>query len=207
MFETSKSMLRRTYDQRFATRYFIGDGIDVGAGPDSLGKYLRLFPLMKSVKGWDLNDGDAMQLDSVADNTYDFVHSSHCLEHLIDPVIALRNWVRVCKPGGHLVIVVPDEDLYEQGVWPSTFNPDHKWTFTTGKRTSWSPRSVNLAHLLEPVLDQVTILRTELLDMAFFYGLQRIDQTGFISGECAIEMVLRRNTADDMARHGRYPVA
>jgi hypothetical protein len=25
---------------------------------------------------------------------------------------------------------VPDEDLYEQGVFPSTFNADHKWTFT-----------------------------------------------------------------------------
>jgi hypothetical protein len=44
-------------------------------------------------------------------------------------------------------VIVPDEDLYEQGVWPSRFNPDHKWTFTIAKHTSWSPVSVNLLDL------------------------------------------------------------
>ena len=40
---------------------------------------------------------------------------------------------------------VPDEDLYEQGQFPSTYNVDHKWTFTILKTTSWSPCSLNLA--------------------------------------------------------------
>src|SRR6185312_3014562 len=59
------------------------------------------------------------------------------------------------KRGGHLVISVPDEDLYEQGVWPSTFNTDHKITFTLSKKTSWSPVSVNVFSLLSQFSDQV----------------------------------------------------
>ncbi|NDE18079.1 hypothetical protein EBZ80_24485, partial [bacterium] len=51
------------------------------------------------------------------------------------------------KPGGHLFFIVPDEDLYEQGVFPSRFNPDHKATFTISKTRSWSPRSYNVLDL------------------------------------------------------------
>lgn len=194
MHETSKSLIRRSYDKRFATRWLIGDGIDIGAGPDSIGNYAQMFPAIRSVKAWDMPDGDAMLMDSVADATYDFVHSSHCLEHLVDPALALKHWVRICKPGGHLLILVPDEDLYEQGVWPSTFNTDHKWTFTIGKASSWSPRSINLLTLLQTVWETVDVLKVELLDNGFFYAAPRFDQTLTLVGECAIEIVLRRRT-------------
>ena len=42
---------------------------------------------------------------------------------------ALEQWWQLVKPGGAMVIVVPDEDLYEQGAWPSLFNRDHSATF------------------------------------------------------------------------------
>ena len=128
MHETSKSILRRIFDQRFATRCLVGDGIDICAGADPVGNYGPLFPLVRSVRPWDVPDGDAMLMARVADASLDFVHSSHCQEHLADPYTALFHWIRICRPGGHLIVVVPDEDLYEQGVFPSTFNPDHKWT-------------------------------------------------------------------------------
>src|SRR3546814_12230808 len=60
----------------------------------------------------------------------------------------LRNWFRILKPGGHLIVTVPDEDLYEQGIFPSAYNPDHKWTFTIWKAASWSPKSRNLIDLV-----------------------------------------------------------
>jgi hypothetical protein len=60
----------------------------------------------------------------------------------------LGNWIRVVRPGGHLVVSVQDEDLYEQGVWPSRFNDDHKVSFTLCKHHSWSPVSVNVFDLL-----------------------------------------------------------
>src|SRR5689334_10588480 len=110
MWEASKAVMRRLHDSRFATRYFVGHGIDIGAGTDTLCQYSEQFPLMMGCRAWDLKDGDAQLLESVADNSLDFVHSSHCLEHMRDPLEALQNWLRVLKPGGHAVVTVPDED-------------------------------------------------------------------------------------------------
>ena len=71
--------------------------------------------MMSSIRTWDWEDGDAQFLASVADASLDFVHSSHCLEHLVDPAEGLNNWVRVVREGGYVIVTVPDEDLYEQG--------------------------------------------------------------------------------------------
>ena len=144
MKECSKSITRRLASPNFLRRYFVGEGLDIGGRPDPLSLYVELFPLMRTARTWDLEDGDAQFLDGVEDQTYDFVHSSHCLEHMRDPHEGLRNWFRVLRPGGHLVVTAPDEDLYEQGAFPSTFNRDHKWTFTIHKPSSWSPKSVNI---------------------------------------------------------------
>lgn len=95
MNECGKSMLRRVHDARFATRYFVGDGIDVGADEDSLQYYAGLFPLMRSCRAWEWNDGDGDELPGVPDGSLDFVHASHSLKHLDDPREALRNWARV----------------------------------------------------------------------------------------------------------------
>jgi len=81
----SLSMQRRTLDSRFARRYFVGHGIDVGGGNDSLDQFVELFPLIKNVFVYDKAQCDAQKLDNVDDAAFDFLFSSHCLEHLYDP--------------------------------------------------------------------------------------------------------------------------
>jgi ubiquinone/menaquinone biosynthesis C-methylase UbiE len=104
MYETSKSAKRRYYSGNFSNKYFVGHGIDIGGKPDSLGQYSEIFSKMQSVIVWDLEDGDAQYMKGVEDNTFDFVHSSHCLEHMLDVKEALKNWIRILKPGGYLII-------------------------------------------------------------------------------------------------------
>jgi len=204
MFETSKAVMRRLHDSRFATRYFVGRGIDIGAGDDALGQYGELIPLMVECRAWDLQDGDAQLLAGVPDNAFDFAHASHCLEHMRDPREALKNWLRAVRPGGHLVVLVPDEDLYEQGVFPSTFNIDHKWTFTLHKAKSWSAKSVNVLALLGEFADRAQTVKVELLDAAFRFGVGRLDQTMTPIAESAIEFVLRKPLPVELKRGGRY---
>lgn len=187
--ECQKSILRRLHDPAFHQLYFVGDGIDIGGGYDGLDNYTKLFPRIRSVKNWDVKDGDAQLMQGVRDETFDFVHSSHCLEHMRDPLEAMVNWWRILKRGGHLVVMVPDEDLYEQGVFPSTFNSDHKRTFTIYKASSWSPVSINVLDLIRR--PDAAVLSCRLLESTFIRGLPRCDQTQ-AAGECAIEFVLRR---------------
>lgn len=205
MHELSKSIARRMADPNFINHYFVGHGIDIGGKPDPLAQYQEQFPRMASVRIWDLNDGDAQYLAGIADDTYDFVHSSHCLEHLRDPFEGLGHWFRVVKPGGYLVALIPDEDLYEQGVFPSTFNRDHKWTFTLYKEHSWSPRSVNVLDLIRHLGAAADIQYLRQLNASFRFSARRMDQTLTPIGECAIEFVVRKRPAGELARGGRLP--
>ncbi len=192
MRECSKAIPRRLAQANFARRYFVGDGVDIGGAPDPLALYAGLFPLLRTVRTWDIEDGDAQYMAGVADGTYDFVHSSHCLEHLHDPAAALRHWLRILRPGGAMIVMVPDEDLYEQGQFPSTFNADHKWTFSVWKATSWSARSLNILDLLRDLGPEARPERVELLDATYRYDLPRLDQTRTPVGECGIEFIVRR---------------
>ena len=194
MKECSKSISRRLADANFINRYFVGNGLDIGGKPDPLGLYRELFCQMRSVKTWDWEDGDAQFLTGVKDGEFDFVHSSHCLEHLVDPREGIRNWLRVVRPGGYLVVTVPDEDLYEQGIFPSTFNRDHKWTFTIYKTRSWSGRSVNVIDLVRELGEGAELVRMEQLSSTYRFDLPRYDQTLTPVGECGIEFVIRKRT-------------
>lgn len=205
MKECSKSIARRLKDSRYASRYFVGAGVDIGGKPDPLALYREFFPAISDLKTWDIEDGDAQFMQNVANDSYDFVFSSHCLEHLRDPREGLRNWLRVVKPGGHLVITVPEEDLYEQGVWPSTHNRDHKVSFTLHKEKSWAPASINILDLVRELAPLADIRKIEVIDETYRFDLPRFDQTLTPVAECAIELVIRKRTAAELERGGRLP--
>ena len=203
MRELTKSIARRTTDSRFLRTYFVGEGIDIGGAPDPLSLYTDFFPLMKSVKVWDMPDGDAEIMESVNSETYDFVHSSHCLEHLQDPIEGIKNWFRILKPGGHLIVTVPEEDLYEQGIFPSTFNLDHKWTFTIYKESSWSLKSINVLEMLSGLGSTADIRLIGVEDRLYRYSLPRFDQTSTPIAESAIEFIIRKRLPIEVQSGGR----
>lgn len=207
MKECSKAVYRRLSNSNFSHRYFVGSGIDIGGAPDPLALYAELFSKITSVRTWDRVDGDAQKLAGVADDTFDFVHASHCLEHLADPFDGLANWFRVIREGGHLVVTVPDEDLYEQGVFPSTYNRDHRHTFTIHKRLSWSTRSVNVLELLSSLGTRAQIIKVELLDAGYRYALPRFDQTLSPVCESAIEFVVRKRPLKEVHAGGQLPTS
>jgi SAM-dependent methyltransferase len=192
MHEQSKASRRRYYDGAFHSRYFVGRGIDIGAGKDSLAKYHQFFRGIRGIKQWDLEDGDAQFMEGVEDNTFDFLHSSHCLEHMVDVRGALGNWLRIVKAGGYLVLTVPDEDLYESGEWPSRFNGDHKHTFTICKAKSWSPVSINITDLVTELSTKINIERIQLQKEFWYPELYGKDQTQLPNTESCIELIIQK---------------
>jgi SAM-dependent methyltransferase len=53
---------------------------------------------------------EASDLSFIPDGTYDFVLSSHMLEHSANPLKALHEWLRLLKPEGTLFLVLPHRD-------------------------------------------------------------------------------------------------
>jgi len=53
---------------------------------------------------------EATAMEFIPSGTYDFVLSSHMLEHSANPILALTEWIRLLKEGGALVLLLPDKD-------------------------------------------------------------------------------------------------
>lgn len=161
MDEASKTNSIR--DTAFRERFLRGRVIDIGCGRDLV---------CAGAEPFDMPHGDAQEIANLRENqAYDAVHSSHCLEHMRDPIEALSQWWALVKPGGHLIIVVPDEDLYEQGFWPSRFNHDHKATFRVGETSSWSPVSHDIKKMVEQLPD-AEVVALDRHDQHYDYSLQ-----------------------------------
>lgn len=160
--ETAKS--NRLRGPEFFETYLSSSVIDIGCGADVVVPHARPF---------DIGDGDANRISAFVSDTFDCVYSSHRLEHMYDPVAALREWWSLVAPGGYLVVVVPDEALYEQGYWPSLFNPDHKVSFTLDQERQVNGRTIhNLARLVAD-LPGATLLGAELQDAGYDHRLTK----------------------------------
>lgn len=53
---------------------------------------------------------EATSLQEIASCSYDFLISSHTIEHTANPLLALEEWKRIVKPSGILILVIPHKD-------------------------------------------------------------------------------------------------
>lgn len=119
-------------------RFLEAEGLEIG-GPSqifSAGGLLPVYPLAASIDNcnfsrntvWEgsIAEGrtfafdpkrkagrqfvaEATELLGFGSDSYDFVLSSHTIEHTANPLRALVEWRRVLKPNGILLLVVPDK--------------------------------------------------------------------------------------------------
>lgn len=82
-----------------ALKFCEGNGLDIGAGK---------WPLPGAYPVELKDGGDAMNLPK---GCFDYVFSSHCLEHLPNPVAALEHWKTRLRSGGVLFLYLPHPDM------------------------------------------------------------------------------------------------
>jgi SAM-dependent methyltransferase len=104
-------LARRVDNVNFARSTIWEDATTEG---DSFNFYSRKAPGQRFL-------AEGTDLRVILSEKYDFVLSSHMLEHSANPLRALAEWKRLLKPGGALVLVVPARD--------ATF--DHRRPITT----------------------------------------------------------------------------
>ncbi|SEO37511.1 Methyltransferase domain-containing protein [Mucilaginibacter sp. OK283] len=111
-------------------------GLEIGGPSPIFGAkgYIPVYPLAKQVDGvnfsnntvWEntIKEGptystganlvghqyilDGIDLNPIASSSYDFILSSHSLEHIANPIKALKEWLRVLKTGGALTLILPN---------------------------------------------------------------------------------------------------
>lgn len=124
-------------------RWTRGKGLDIGCGPYKTYPHFigvdnkldeALFQITITP---DIRVDSAEKLDIIASQSMDFVFSSHLLEHMLPETVGptLKEWMRVIKNKGYLVLYLPDEDQYpkckeeSRGILKKEegCNPDHKW--------------------------------------------------------------------------------
>ena len=54
---------------------------------------------------------DAVNISHVGNECYDFLFSSHSLEHIANPLKAINEWLRIIKNGGYIIIIVPEKSV------------------------------------------------------------------------------------------------
>lgn len=111
-----------------------GSTLELGCGPtktvpDAVGVDI----LPADSESWDFGDRKSVA-DIVADvqgdipvpeSSFDNVIARHILEHCIDTIGTLKNWIKYLKPKGRLILTVPDQRM---GDWLIA-HPDHVHAF------------------------------------------------------------------------------
>jgi SAM-dependent methyltransferase len=168
------------------------DGLEIG-GPSGIFRhrnYLPVYPLARKVDGcnfstntvWEgtITEGqhysyekgkengyqficDGNDLHAVKDCSYDFVLSSHSLEHFANPLKAVKEWLRVLRQGGTLVLVLPDKRFTFDNRRPVTAFEHIRQDYETDMQED------DLTHL-EEILDLHDYsLSPEIKDREFYY--------------------------------------
>jgi SAM-dependent methyltransferase len=125
-------------------KYCTGRGIDVGCGPEVVAPNAIGVDLVEedfAAYGWGAQPSAAL-IEATGENlpirssSLDFVYSSHLLEDYADWKPPLTEWLRVLKPGGHLIVIIPDRELFAAAVARGQPpNPNHNHEGKVGELT------------------------------------------------------------------------
>jgi len=87
------------------------------------GEYIPGLPATKSVADQAVDIKDPLPFGN---EEFDCVIARHLLEHMIDPLKVLKEWTRVIKPNGRIIIAVPNEEI--KPTIPLNFQHVHAFT-------------------------------------------------------------------------------
>jgi len=109
-----------------ALNYLVGNGLEIGGlqrplavGKSAKVKYVdrmpvselrRHYPELTSVDLVEvdiIDDGE--RLETIADFSQDFVIANHFIEHCQDPILFIKNMLRVLRNGGIIYLAIPDK--------------------------------------------------------------------------------------------------
>jgi ADP-heptose:LPS heptosyltransferase/predicted SAM-dependent methyltransferase len=140
----------------------------------------------------------ADDLSMFADESMDFVFSSHVLEHMEDPAKTLSEWWRVIRPGGYLALYLPHRDFYPNISQPGA-NPDHKHDFVPTDISAIMSRLRDLGRW--EILENEE--RNEVNEYSFFQVYRKSKERGS-AGVCGDISGKRKGKTACVVRYGGF---
>ncbi|WP_162053120.1 methyltransferase domain-containing protein [Pontibacter pamirensis] len=134
-------------DEKLINLFKQKKGIEIGGPSPIFSSELPIYPIIESLDGCNFSNNtvwegsilegenysffsdkkgfqyiaEASDLNKVDSNKYDFLLASHCLEHCANSLKTIEEWLRVIKPGGIMLLILPKKE--------NTF--DHKRQITS----------------------------------------------------------------------------
>ena len=132
--------------RHLTTQYTQGNGLDIGSQGDPVVPWAIQVELPAPAyahytSGKVLDQAGVWRGDGrvlpFKDEVCSFVYSSHLLEDFLDWTPALREWWRVLAPSGHLVVLTPEDSLWNAAVaGGQTPNCEHRHCGRVGELTT-----------------------------------------------------------------------
>jgi len=182
--ETHKAKERRLKEGWFE-KYAPVDkvGIDIGSSDDTIHPTFRRWDI-------DLGDTDGTYLAGIEPESFYTVYASHILEHIKYPRAAIRRWYEVLKPSGHLIILVPHRDLYEQKIeLPSQWNGNHEHFWLPDEEDKSSFATLSLKKEVLKVIPDADIVSLRVLDEGYEPNSGPYNHP---IGELSIEIIIKK---------------
>lgn len=142
------------------SRFCVGDGVDVGFGGDPIVSHAICMDLPTPyAKYRDYTQhlhGSADDLRWFKDGSLDWVYSSHVLEDFQDTRAVLDEWIRVVRPGGVVILYLPDEVTYRahcrcQGRPPNAHHIHENFGLAFVKQALAKREDIEIVHERFPV--------------------------------------------------------
>jgi SAM-dependent methyltransferase len=139
---------------------------------------------------------EATDMGKLPSDTYDFVLSSHMLEHSANPILALSEWKRLLKNNGILVLLLPDKKHTFDHRRPTTTMEHLIADFDAGTKED------DLTHLPEILALHDLKRDPEAGDMAAFKARSMRN----FENRCLHQHVFDRQLAVDLVEHAGLQV-
>jgi ubiquinone/menaquinone biosynthesis C-methylase UbiE len=158
-------------------------------------------------------------LDNVSDNTFDFVYSSHVLEHTPNPLSSLNDQLRVTKIGGIVYVVMPNKkntydktrqvtksdvliDKFENGIFDHTVDEALDVIKNTNEHALYEPHKKNPLEYAKEIIKKkegihhfYTYDETNILEILIYLVKKNKAHIEYFSGliDRDIHFALRKN--------------
>ena len=190
-----KFYLRKLLSEKYIRK---GNGIEIGPGhiplqvlPEVKVLYVDLFSEKDLIKKYsELQDKLMTKIDIIDDGeklikfknrSLDFIIANHFLEHTLNPILTLSNFLRCLKEGGIMFLAIPDRRATFDRDRPLTPSKHFIEVFKNGYDNRFDEHYIEFIRLAEKISDeQIEERKSKLIEIEYSIHFHTFQTENFV---------------------------